>query len=223
MRYTGSESIPVSAPEAEPLPVLDALHSTRPAATCLPSRSPMRSSGPSRCGVRGPTAATSRGGLGCGHDPEVKRRSPPGTWKAGIGPTAAGGRRSWPPRRVRTDWPILIPGRRAPGPHIAEAPVDLPGAAQRGRCPQPPAGQLDLRRGPAAHPGRASPRRGHDAAPLYSGHETRCELLDCPGIDDHALLPLAYPARGRWRNPGAARSGKSSLESVGSHPSGPEL
>ena len=81
--------------------------------------------------------------------------------------------------------------------------MDLPGVAQWGRCQQSAAGasiygavqQLILAAGAFGV--------GTSLTMLYAGHED--ELRGLPGLPDDALtmglLPLGYPAQGRWAQP----------------------
>ena len=120
------------ADRPEPLPVLDALHST-PARRYL-STEPV----PKEiiwalldAAIRGPTGGNRQGwGWVVVTDPAIKQ--PVAEWYlAGwTPPTAAAGSRSWPRRPRRRAEPAVLPGRRAPGrAHRGRAGVDLPGAA----------------------------------------------------------------------------------------------
>ncbi len=127
-----------AAPDAEPLPVLDALHST-PARRYL-SPEPIPDDviwAILDAAVRGPTGGNQQGwGWVVVTDPAIKERV--ARWYLEGWNRAYGRRRdeilAAPPAADGLQ-PALLPGRRAPGPaHRRGAGVDLPGAAPRGGC-----------------------------------------------------------------------------------------
>ena len=196
------------APEAEPLLVLDALHST-PARRYL-SSDPIPDDvlwAILDAAVRGPTGGNQQGwGWVVVTDPAIKQQV--AGWYLEGWDRAYGSRRdeilAAPPapdglsRR-------LIPGRRAPG--RTTSPRRRCGSSRC--CGTRPAGATP---GWAARStGRCSSSilaaRAHGVGTtlttLYSGHED--EVRDLLGLPEDALtmglLPLGYPARGRWAQP----------------------
>ena len=226
--HDSGERIPVPAPEAEPLPVLDALHST-PARRYL-SPEPI----PDEviwaildAAVRGPTGGNQQGwGWVVVTDPAIKQQV--AAWYLEGWDRAYGSRReeilAAPPAPDGLSRPSFLAAEHL-AHHIAEAPVWIFPVLRNAAAARSP--RLGSSIYGAVQQLILAARAygvGTTLTTLYSGHED--EVRELLGLPEDALtmglLPLGYPARGRWAQPKRRPVEEvDALEPVGSHPPPP--
>jgi nitroreductase len=197
----------VPAPEVKPLPVLDALHST-PARRYL-SAEPI----PDEviwaildAAVRGPTGGNQQGwGWVVVTDPEVKRQI--AAWYLEGWDRAYGSRReeilAAPPGADGMSRSSFLAAEHL-AHHLAEAPVWIfPVLRNAAGVRSPRLGSSIYGAVQQLILAARAYGVGTTLTTLYSGHEDEVrELLGLPGdAMTMALLPLGYPARGRWAQP----------------------